>query len=115
MDYFMLAFVLFALVATGGVVLLAGIVSGKSLPGFLPTGHGLAALAALAVLFFVNLTGESATPAEAWWALGVFTLGLLGGLIFFRVLFPKSAPVWLLFGHGSLGGIGLYLLYQAAF
>ena len=108
------AFLLFAAIAAGGL-LMAGMIIGKfRIPAFLGPAHGLGGLAALAVLFAANLQGE-ATPERAWWALGVFAAGLVGGLLFFRVLFKNAAPLFLVAGHGSVAVLGLYLLYPLAF
>lgn len=114
MNLTQIAFLLFAAIAGGGL-LMAGMIIGKfRIPAFLGPAHGLGGLAATALLFAANLQGE-ATPERAWWALGVFAAGLVGGLLFFRVLFKNAAPLFLVAGHGSLAGIGLYLLYPLAF
>lgn len=109
-----IAFALFAAIAAGGLCMLAMIVAKIRLPSFFAPAHGLGGLGALAVLFAANLTGE-ATPALAWWALGVFSAGLVGGLLLFRVLFKNGAPLFLIAGHGSVAVLGLYLLYGVAF
>jgi hypothetical protein len=108
-------FAWFAAVAAGGGLMAALIALRRPIPSWMGRGHGLVALAAVAALFVVNLLGEAATPALAWWALGIFTAGLIGGLLFFRVLMPQRAPLWLALGHGSVGAIGLYLLSLLAF
>jgi len=105
-----IAFVMFAGAASGGLLMVAMIAAGKKIPALIHTGHGLFALAALAVLFAANLQGPE-TPERAWWALGVFASGLVGGLLFFRVLFPGKPTLLLASMHGSLAAIGLYLLY----
>lgn len=109
-----IAFLLFAAVAAGGLLMTLLIALKARIPAFIAVGHGLAGLASLAVLFVANLKGGEATPALAWWALGVFTGGMLGGLLLFRVLFKDRATLALAAVHGSVGGLGLYLLYQAA-
>ncbi|MGQ0622534.1 MAG: hypothetical protein ACT4QA_21945 [Panacagrimonas sp.] len=109
-----IAFLFFAAIAAGGL-LMAGMIVGKiKIPGFLGPAHGLGGLAALAFLFYVNLQSD-ATPDRAWWALGVFTAGLIGGLLFFRVLYKNAAPLFLVAGHGSVAALGLWLLYPVAF
>lgn len=114
MSTIQIAFVLFAAIAAGGL-LLAGLIAAKApFPGFFGPAHGIGALVALAVLLYANITGD-ATPDRAWWAFGVFAAGLVGGFTLFRVLFRKRAPLWMIAGHGSLGAVGLYLLYGAAF
>lgn len=115
MSLLQIAFLFFAAIAAGGVLMAAMILFKAKIPSFFPTAHGIGGLAALALLFFANLRLGDETPDTAWWALGAFTAGLIGGLLFFRVLFKQSAPVWLIAGHGSVAGVGLYLLYGAAF
>ena len=115
MSLLQIAFFFFAAIAAGGVLMALLIVFKVKLPSYFSPAHGIGGLAALALLFFANLRLGDATPESAWWALGVFTAGLIGGLLFFRVLFKQSAPLWLIAGHGSLGIVGLYLLYGAAF
>lgn len=110
-----IAFVLFAAIAAGGLTMAAIIAAKKNVPGFMGVGHGLGGLAALGVLFAANLKGGDATPDAAWWALVVFLAGLIGGLLLFRVLFKGRTPLALVAVHGSVGTVGLYLLYGAAF
>jgi len=106
-----IAFLLFAAIAAGGLTMGAIIAFGKSPPSFMGVGHGLGGLAACATLFVANLQGGDATPDMAWWALIVFTSGLIGGLLLFRVLFKGATPLFLVAGHGSIAALGLYLLY----
>ena len=110
-----IAFLLFAAIAAGGLTLTAIIAAGKRVPGFMAAGHGLGGLAALGTLFAANLLGGDATPERAWWALVVFLGGLVGGLLLFRVLFRNKTPLALVAVHGSVGALGLYLLYGVAF
>ena len=110
-----IAFALFAAVAMGGLVMTLMILVRVRLPAFLGPAHGLGGLAALLFLFGVNLHSGDATPTTAWWALGVFFLGFVGGLLLFRVLFKEKAPLSLAALHGSIGAVGLYLLYSSAF
>jgi hypothetical protein len=104
----------FALVASGGLLMSLLLALGRRIPALLGTAHGLAGLAALALLFAVNLRGGAATPPLAWWALGVFLGGFVGGLLLFRVIFRERASLGLAALHGSAGALGLYLLYGAA-
>jgi hypothetical protein len=115
MSLLQIAFLVLAVIASGGVLMAAMILFKLKLPSFFPPSHGIGALAALALLFVANLQYGDALPSGAWWALGVLTAGLIGGLLFFRVLFKQSAPLWLIAGHGSVAALGLYLLYGAAF
>ncbi|MES2682033.1 MAG: hypothetical protein V4650_00800 [Pseudomonadota bacterium] len=115
MTLLQIAFLLFAAVAAGGLLMALMLAMKARIPALIATGHGLAGLASVALLFVANLRGGETTPALAWWALGVFTGGLIGGLLLFRVLFKDRATLGLAAVHGSVGGLGLYLLYQAAF
>lgn len=110
-----LAFFAFAAIAAGGLGLTLLILLRVRFPSWLGMGHGLGGLASLALLLVANLRGGDATPMQAWWALLVFLAGLIGGLILFRVLFKDRATLPLALMHGSVGGVGLYLLYGAAF
>lgn len=114
MSLTQIAFVLFAAAAAGGLLMVGMIIAKIQIPSFLGPVHGLTALGALATLLVANLQGE-ATLERAWWALGVFAAGLIGGVLFFRVLFPRSAPLFLIAGHGSLAALGLFLLFPVAF
>jgi hypothetical protein len=114
-SHIQIAFLFFAAIAAGGL-LMAGLILAKvKIPPILPIGHGLGGLAALGFLFWVNLQGGDATLDRAWWALVVFAAGFVGGLLFFRVLFKNAAPLFLIAGHGSVAAVGLYLLYGVAF
>lgn len=105
----------FAAVAAGGL-LMAGLLAAKRpIPNLISTGHGLAGLVAVALLFVVNLKGREQTPDLSWWALGVLASGMVGGLLLFRVIFKNRATLPLAAMHGSLGLVGIYLLYRVAF
>jgi hypothetical protein len=110
-----IAFLMFAAIAAGGLSLAGMIATNLRIPGFMGAGHGLGGLAALATLFAACLQGGDATPERAWWALVVFLGGLIGGLLLFRVLFAKKTPLALVAVHGSVGALGLYLLYGPTF
>ena len=105
----------FVAVAGGGLLMAALIAAKARIPRLLSDGHGLAGLAALGFLFAVNLHGRESTPATAWWSLGVFLGGFVGGLLLFRVIFRNRASLPLVGLHASVGVAGLYLLYRAAF
>ncbi|WP_152551457.1 hypothetical protein [Polycyclovorans algicola] len=114
MSPWMVMFWWFLAVAAGGSLMVGMIATKRPIPRAISMGHGLFALVAVGALFTVNLWGEAQTPELAWWAFGVLTAGLIGGLLFFRVLFKDKAPLWLALGHGSVGVVGLVLLYNAA-
>jgi hypothetical protein len=109
-----IAFWAFAAIASGGLLMTVLILLDVRWPSILPIGHGLGGLTALGILFTANLKGGSATPDRAWWALAVFTTGLVGGVVLFRILFKDKATLPLALMHGSLGAIGLWLLYGVA-
>ena len=113
MTVALIVFVLMSAVSLGGALLALLITFGTGAPRLLRLIHGFAAAGALALLAVGNSVQE--TPSLAWWALGVWTAGLLGGLLFFRVLFPGRAPRMLIAAHGVLGLTGLALLYPVAF
>lgn len=115
MNLLQIAFYAFAAIAAGGAGLTLLVALKVRFPSLLGMGHGLGALACLALLFYADLQGGDATPPLAWWALGVFTAGMTGGLLLFRVLFKDRATLPLALMHGSAGALGLFLLYQAAF
>lgn len=114
MNLTQIAFVLLAAIASGGLLMLGMILVKRPIPAFLGPAHGLGGLVGLAVLFAANLQNDAA-PERAWWALGVFLAGFIGGLLFFRVLFKNRTPLLLVAGHGSLAVLGLWLLYPVAF
>ena len=107
-------FWLAAAVGLGGAGLGLSRMLPLKLPRFMRTVHGMAALFLTGAVFIANLVHENATPTVAWWALAVFAAGLVGGLLFFRVLGRGRPPLWLILGHGSLGLSGVYLLYLAS-
>lgn len=113
MTVALIVFLMMSAVSFGGALLALLITFGMGAPRVLRMIHGLAAGAALVLLAVGNLVQE--TSSLAWWALGVWTAGLLGGLLFFRVLFPGRPPRLLMFAHGALGLTGLALLYPIAF
>lgn len=113
MNLTQIAFVALAAIAAGGLLLLTTAVAGLRMPRFVGAAHGLGGLGALLVLAFANL--NTAAPGRAWWALAVFVLGFLGGVMLFRSSFGKALPVRLAAVHGAMAAIGLYLLYGAAF
>lgn len=115
MTLLQISFWAFAAIAAGGLSMAVLIAARLGVPSLIASGHGLAALAALALLFGANLHGGALTPPLAWWALGVLLSGLIGGLLLFRVLYVRRTPLALIAVHGSIGALGLYLLYGAAY
>lgn len=100
-------------VIAGGLTMAGFAVNRRPIPRLFRIGHALAALLGMAVLLLVNLSGP--TEPRAWWALGVFVAGFLGGLTLFRFIFRGKTPLVMILGHGSLGVAGLVLLYGAAY
>ena len=114
MNLMQIAFVFFAAVAAGGVLMAAMIAAKRRIPAILGPGHGLGGCCALSLLVIALLRSPSA-GGRAWLACGVLAAGLIGGVLFFAVLFRKRAPLPLVLEHGSLGAIGIFLLYRIAF
>lgn len=106
------AFLLFGLIAAFGLLLSLLIARRVRFSGLLPLAHGIAGFGALGFLLFV-LTQTPSAPVHAWWAFGLLTIGFLGGIVLFRVLFPRSPPLLLVAGHGLIGLVGLYFLWNA--
>jgi hypothetical protein len=113
MTLLQMAFLCFAAVALGGVLMASLIAAKLQVPRALAPLHGLGGLAGVGLLLAANLRG--AASERAWLALGVFAAGLAGGVLFFMILFPKRTPALLIAGHGGLALVGLYLLYGVAF
>ncbi|MEH3118918.1 MAG: hypothetical protein PGN25_15360 [Methylorubrum populi] len=109
------AFCLLAGGAVGGMGLALLPRLGLRLPRGFGTVHGLVGLAGLALLFLANLRMEGGAPPAAWWALGLMTAALVGGLILFRTLFRGHKPLPLIGLHGALAVAGLWLLNPLAF
>ncbi|MDN5862347.1 MAG: hypothetical protein L0H19_02750 [Salinisphaera sp.] len=110
-----LAFFLFAAAALGGAYMTVQIAKGAAVPASLGKGHGMAALAALVILFLANLLGREATPALAWWAFIVFLAGFVGGITVIAQVFEHRPPLWFAALHGGLAVVGLILLFGTAF
>jgi hypothetical protein len=113
LNSFQFSFLLFALVAFGGFLMTGCIAAKKRIPTLVHLGHGFLAMSGLGVLLMTNLC-QPHTPPQAWWALGVFGFGFVCGITFFQVLFVGRPTVLLALMHGSLGAVGLYLLYSVA-
>ena len=115
MNLVQITFTVFLAVAAGGLLLAILVARNARIPAVLSTGHGLAGLLAICGLFAVNLHMGDVTTSRSWWALGVLLSGFIGGLLFFRVIFKDRATLPLVFAHGGVAAIGLYLLFSVAF
>jgi hypothetical protein len=116
MSLVQIAFLMLAAGACGGVLFVVLLARGVRYPAWFGAGHGLLGLAAIGLLGFALQQAASGMPApRAWWALGVLAAALLGGVTFFRLLFPTRRPIWLALMHGGLALLGLFLLYPVAF
>jgi len=113
MQMLEIAFWWMAAIAAGGLGLTLLVALKLRFPSWIGAAHGLGGLAGLALLFTANLRAADTLPDLAWWSLGVFTAGFFGGLLLFRVLFKDRATLPLALMHGSVGSLGLYLLYGA--
>lgn len=116
MTVYLYIFIYFLCIALAGTGLALLRRAGVSLPGWVGMAHGLGGLFGVGGFFIVNLQQSDVVelPSAVWWSLAAFSGGLIGGLIFFRVLFRGKAPVWTFLGHGLMAVIGLYLLYPHA-
>lgn len=115
MSPYLYVFLYFASISLAGVLIACMRTLKLKLPVWIGPVHGMAGLFGLAAFFLINLKFAPQAGNLVWWSLGVFSLGLIGGLIFFRVLFTRGAPIWIYAGHGSVAVLGLYLLYVPAF
>lgn len=115
MTVYFYLFLVFASFSAAGLAITICRLSGFRLPGWVGAFHGMAGLFAVGAFFIINLNFAHQVGAAVWWSLGAFAGGVIGGLIFFRVLFPKAAPLWAILGHASMAALGLYLLYVPAF
>lgn len=104
------AFVLLAAGAAGGVTLALLAVFRVGFPRWFGAAHGLLNLIGLALLLASNLTDGGAVAAGRWWALGILAGALLGGILFFRVIFPNRIRLRAAALHGALALVGLYVL-----
>lgn len=104
----------FGAVGCGGILMALRKLSGRRVPLWLRNTHGLAGLAALIALFGMNLHGEAATTARAWWAFGLLLAGFSGGLVLLRTLYRSKAPFWVVLLHGGIGIAGIAMLYAAS-
>lgn len=101
------AMIVLTLTAAGGLMMVVLILSGKRIPGILGIGHGLGGLIGVA-LVWASLGFNAGV-----WSGGVLTAALVGGLVFFRFMFRKKPPFFIVMGHGLIAAVGIYLLYTA--
>lgn len=114
MSLVQIVFYIFCAIAFGGASIATAIWLNIRLPSVLPILHGLGGLVAIGLLAYV-LAGMPSEASNLWWPFIILGAGFLGGVLFFRVLYPRKAPHFLIAGHGLVGLIGLFLLYRIAF
>lgn len=114
MSIVQIVFFIFCAIAVGGAGLAAAALLKIRLPVALPVLHGLGGLIATGLLAYA-LAGLPPQTPYLWWPLIILGAGLLGGALFFRVLYPRKAPYILIAGHGLVGLVGLFVLYRVAF
>ncbi len=106
------AFVLFAIAALGGITLAAFRLNHKSLPFPLAILHGLVAAAGLVVLIVAIATGASTTLRNV--VLVLLIIAALGGFALFSFdLRKKLLPMPLLLVHALLAVFGFALLLSS--
>jgi hypothetical protein len=105
--------VLFALAASGGLVLAFLRFTEKPLPTALAVLHGLIAASALVALG--SLAFEADTPELSRVAFGLFVLAAVGGLFLFSFqLRAKPLPKAVVVGHGLTAVIAFIVLAVSA-
>jgi len=106
------AIVLFALAATGGLLLAYLRINNKPLPMPLALVHGAAAAAGLVALLLAVLGGTA--TGEARIALGIFVAAALGGFALFSFHVRKQPlPIPLVVVHG-LAAVAAFVLLLLA-
>jgi hypothetical protein len=115
MNLQQISFAMFAAAASGGVLFTVLILLKKHYPRALAAGHGVLGVSALVVLGLALSKSATPVPATGWWAIGSLGAASCGGVLLFRVLRPKGRRLLLALMHGSLGAIGLVLLYRFVF
>lgn len=106
----MIALVLFALAAVGGVVLAVIRFRGQPYPPLgLALVHGAAAAAALIALIVAVAPGEA--PSSATTALVLFLVAAAGGFyLFFQHLKKVALPLWVVVVHALVAVAGFLTL-----
>ncbi|USA44696.1 hypothetical protein NCG89_08000 [Spongiibacter taiwanensis] len=117
MTVYSFVFIYFSCISAAGVALAILRSAKLRLPGWLGTAHGMVGLAGVGIFFVLNLlqSESDGLDGRVWWSLVAFTVGLFGGLIFFRVLFRRKFSVLAAIAHGAVAVLGLALLFPVAF
>ena len=106
------AIILFALAATGGLLLAYLRINNKPLPTPLALAHGAAAAAGLVALLFAVMGGPASGKAQI--ALGLFAAAALGGFVLFSFHVRKQPlPIPLVVVHGLAAVAAFALLLMA--
>lgn len=110
----LLALILFALAAAGGVVMAALRFSGKPQPPLgLALVHGAAAAAGLVAL--IALVAKGGTASSVTTSLVLFLVAALGGFGLFSFHLRKLAlPIWIMMVHALVGLLAFVILLVAA-
>ena len=104
-----IAVVLFAIAALGGITLATLHLRHKGLPMALALGHGLLAAAGLAVLIVAVVGGSTGSVVKV--SLALFVIAALGGFALFSFhLRRQSLPTPVVFIHGLVAIIAFLLL-----
>lgn len=102
------AAVLFAVAAAGGILLALHVARGTARPLGVVLAHGAFAAAGLVALI-VAVTGD--VPTIAGWSLGLFAVAALGGFVLFGLdRTNRPLPLAGALGHGVIAVIGFVLL-----
>lgn len=111
-----LAAILFAIAALGGVALAGIRISGKPLPPMaLALVHGAFAASGLVALLVVVMRAD-AVATSTWVALGAFVVAALGGFALFSFhLRGRALPVPLVVIHGLVAVVGFVLVLVGIF
>lgn len=115
MNLIQWAFVALAAGASGGLLFVVLLTTGKRYPRWFGAGHGLLGLVGLALMGFALYGQGAALPARASWGFAAVAAALLGGATFFRLIHRDRRPLPLAVAHGTLALAGLVLLYPIAF
>lgn len=109
------AFVALAAGASGGLLFVLLLMSGRRYPRWFGAGHGLLGLLGLAMMGFALYGQGAVAPVPASWGFAAVAAALIGGATFFRLIHRDRRPLPLAVAHGALALGGLVLLYPIAF